>query len=289
MVAAVLAFIARQNPMTADVAWALLAEMRASQAAAPPRYPLLQTVRITADRVLAYEVIKNRCALHGNPGGIVREQMEHLMAAWFEVDYDCVPGTSSHGASGNLPSGRSRNANRLFDMICVRGWPRCHEAGTALDTWLVRGGQWAYWHINAMGRTLLCRLAAAALKCEDAETAHLATKLGHYLSFAAAARGTSGHLPYTLGDLLKAIAEVPDAGLRRNGSADAYLKRFDTAISALLEAWVLTQVIWPLPRHLDDGPVMLGTLDEWLGWQIQVAVPVWPVEFHDEPAIDRVR
>ena len=269
--AAVHSCIESQGYATGLVALAIFSELHQPSRSAAPSYPLLETVRIDADQLKTHFAVNHHFRDHLNPDQEIGEHIERLRATPFDMGWPCTP----EWETGAMPWARPRNADQLLDIIRVKEWTDPRDWRESSVSWLVRGGQWAYWNMNAAGRTLLCRVANAGLRHTDAQVVALTLKTGRYLGFQALAR-VDGQIDCSVGDVLRSIGELKriedrDATWTRTISA-----RFSAALASLLEAGVLVDVAWPMTYRVLRKPGFGAAADGWLDSRISVAFAVGP-------------
>lgn len=269
--AAVHTCMENQGYATGLVALAILSELRQPSRGAAPACPLLETVRIDADQIKAHRAVNEYFRDRPNPDLEIGDHVERLRATPFELRWPCMPEWEPDAP----PRARPRNGDQLLDIIRVKEWVDPRDWRETSVSWLVRGGQWAYWNMNAAGRSLLCRVANAGLRHADAGSVALTLKIGRYLGFEALAR-VDGQTDCTVGEVLRSIGELARGEQRNAAWTRTASARFNAALASLFEAGALRDVAWPATYRLlrRQGGGMAG--DEWLDSRIRVASPVGP-------------
>ncbi len=270
-VAAVFSCIERQDRATGLVALAIFSELHHPSRGAAPAYPLLETVRIDAAQLKSHIAVRDYFRDHLNLDQNIGEHVEQLRATPFELTWPCAPVWHD----GALPRARPRNADQLLDIIRVKEWTDPRDWRESSVSWLVRGGQWAYWNMNVAGRTLLCRVANAGLRHTDAEILALTLKIGRYLGFQALARD-NGQIDCTVADVLSSIGEIAPGEQRSETWTRQLSVRFSTALASLLETGVLMDVAWPMTYRVLRKQGFGTVADGWLDSRIHVAFPAGP-------------
>lgn len=268
---AVFSCIERQDQATGLVALAILSELHHPSRRAAPAYPLLETVRIDADQLKSHIAVRDYFSDYLNPDQEIGEHVERLRATPFELSWPGAPEWQNDAQ----PRARPRNADQLLDIIRVKEWTDPHDWRESTVSWLVRGGQWAYWNMNVAGRNLMCRVANAGLRHTDAQTVALTLKIGRYLGFQALGRD-DGQIDCTVTDVLRSIGELARTEHRGETWTRTTSARFSTALASLLEADVLMDVAWPMTYRVLRKQGFGTDADGWLDSRICVASPVGP-------------
>ncbi len=269
------AFVESLTPFTSDVALAVMAQLCEPSVGDRPKYPLLESVRITADSILRYKGIQRWGAERRVLQERVFHEMERLRALQFDVEkYPTIdPITGKKDTKG-----ASWQGDRLFDIVKAEQYQESlfGERDHIEVTWLVRAGQWAYWWLNAEGRVWVARMARVLLELDHREvrgSALMAKKIGQRLVLMNEALRLSGPLPLRIDRLLERIGELPLPEERSRNWAGRTRDRFDEAVLALQEAGVFAEVSWPGGYGPGDPDRGRGWVDRWLAAKVVVALP----------------
>lgn len=285
-VAAVMACIDKLDPPKRLMALALLAELHSPfhGDGSDPVHPLLETVRVSGEAVGRYSAIGTLFPRAPEESGQFTPHIEELRVAGFEV----VDLGGSDDES-MLLAPRPRHGDVLFDIVRVKEWGNARDWTASSLSWLVRGGQWAYWSMNETSRVLLCRIAAASISHRDPATTSLTLKLGRHLGFASLLTSDGHNLDTTIEDALAGIGELP-AGLHRDGAwAGKMYMRFNTALFSLCNFGAVNDVAWPTNYRFNglngNGQAPPG----WMAGRIQLKAPVIRAPQPGKPAYSALR
>lgn len=209
--------------------------------------PLLQSVRITAERLYRYGAIRQEF----QATALLAAALQPYVDALRDVRFGAVAG-SSRGGGGARSLTRHSCGDKLLNIVQIKEWsdPRFSSE----ISWLARGGQWAYWTMDLTGRTLLCRIAAASLCHGDPAAVLLTMKLGRTFGFGVAYR-SGGSLELSVAEALAAVGELPDRWPPARETVSVVFTRFRQALKALLDAGVIKDVTWQRANTalFDDG------------------------------------
>jgi hypothetical protein len=141
-------YIESLNPFTADVAFALLAQLCQPSVGATPQYPLVECVRITADAILRHDGIQRQGKERRLLQERVFQEMERLKALHFDVEQ--WPGFDSDSQRWKK-RGESWQGDRLFDIVKVEQYQQSlfGEKEVVEVSWLVRPSQWVHRRLEA--------------------------------------------------------------------------------------------------------------------------------------------
>jgi hypothetical protein len=145
---------------------------------------------------------------------------------------------------------------------------------SALDThrsWRVRGGQWAYWGMNVLGRLTLCRLAKASLALRDKASAEMAKKLVIHVALSGGPHSVGSRSSFEIGPLLDEIGELPPRERRTPEWAQETEHRLEAVLRALEAAGALSELAFPTNRGALAAD---GSIEKWLHAQLQLAVVI---------------
>lgn len=275
-------YVEKLNPFTADVAFAVLAQLCEPSVGDKPKYPLVESVRITADAILHYKGIQRWGMERRLLQERVFQEMERLKALHFDVER--WPGFDSDSQRWKQ-RGESWQGDRLFDIVKVEAYQQSlfGEKEVVEVSWLVRAGQWAYWWLNAQGRVYIARMARVLLEL-DHQGAALAKKLGQRIVLLGGAIRTSGALELRIDHLLEDIGELPNSDNRGTNWANRTRDRFDNSMFTLKNAGVFSDVSWPNGSGPDDPDRTKGWVVRWLAAKVCIILPEAPPELpKDQP------
>jgi len=269
-------YVEKLNPFTADVAFAVLAQLCEPSVGDKPKYPLVESVRITADAILHYKGIQRWGMERRLLQERVFQEMERLKALHFDVER--WPGFDSDSQRWKQ-RGESWQGDRLFDIVKVEAYQQSlfGEKEVVEVSWLVRAGQWAYWWLNAQGRVYIARMARVLLEL-DHQGAALAKKLGQRIVLLGGALRTAGILELRIDHLLEDIGELPNITDRGPKWASRTRGRFDNSMFTLRNAGVFSDVTWPNGSGPDDPDRTKGWVTRWLAAKIHIVLPEAPPE-----------
>jgi hypothetical protein len=253
----VMSFLDGMRLPTALVARALLGFCAPGGGRPVTNLPLLEDATITLDDLLSCGPVRRLCPDGAGASLFIGEEMARVRAARFDWRRE----TDLRGRDQAVPYG----GDEFLDIVEV-AW------GDALDAhrlWRVRGGQWAYWSMNALGRLTLCRLARASLALRDGASVDLATKLLIHLALSREPRSAESLSAFEIGSLLDEIGELPSRERRTAEWAQQTERRLEAVLRALEAAGALSELALPTTRRT-LGAAMQA--EEWLKSGLQLAV-----------------
>ena len=253
----VMSFLDGMRLSTAVVARALLGLCTPGGGRRVTNIPLLEDTSVTMDDLLSCEAVRRQCPDAASASYFIQEEMDRLRAARF--DWWREAGLRVWDQA--VPYGD----DEFLDIVEV-AW------SSDLDThrsWRVRGGQWAYWGMNALGRLTLCRLARASLALRDKASVDLAAKLMIHVALSGGPQSVGSRSSFEIGPLLEQIGELPPRERRTPEWARDTEHRLEAALRALVEAGALTELAFPTTRHALAADV---PTEKWLHAQLQLAV-----------------
>jgi len=258
------------NPFTADVTLAILAQLCEPTAGAAPRAPLLESVVINADAILAYKGIQRYGAEKRILLKQIHDEIERLRALFFDADkVPCFDPES--GKYDNR--GKSWSGDRLFDIVKLEQYQYDlfgdkEVIGTA---WAVRAGQWAQYFFNAETRIWVSRMAKALLEMGH-QKATLGKKIGQHLFMIRGMAKRGEPLSIVIGNLLRDVGELPEPDVRGRNWAARTRDRFESGLLSLLDNKLLDGIEWPV--RFKPGEAAKGVwVDRWLESRILIWMP----------------
>lgn len=279
-------FVESLNPFTSDVALAVLAQLCEPSMGNKPKYPLLESVRISSDAILRYKGIQRWGLERQLLQERVFEEMERLRTLHFNVEK--YPARNPKTGKWE-PEGASWQGDRLFDIVKVEQYQKSlHGDREQIEvSWLVRAGQWAYWWLNAQGRVWIARMARVLLELDHRETrgsAVMAKKIGQRITLLDGTLQPGTLSPLRIDHLLESVGELLSPEKRDKNWAGRTRERFDEAMLKLQEVGVFGRVEWPdgcTPGDLDRNK---GWVEKWLAARVQITLPEAPPELpKDKP------
>jgi|GEM_PF-2679544 len=267
------------SPFTADVALAVLAQLCEPSVGDRPKYPLLESVRITADAILRYKGIQRWGIERRMLKERVFEEMEKLRALYFDVEKVPAWDPATNKWNGK---GFSWRGDRLFDIVKVEQY---HENISGERTqiefsWLVRAGQWAYWWLNAQGRIWIGRMARILLEL-DHQGAALAKKIGQRVVLLNEALQPDVPLCLRVDHLLEDLGELPAPENRGRNWSGRTRERFDNAMLNLEKIGIFQKVEWPDGFGPEDTERSRGWTKNWLSARVKITLPDRPPELSE--------
>ena len=261
------------NPLTADVALAILGTLGDPRQGEKPKFPMLEPVVITTERILQYKGIQK--------WGSDRRVLQQRIAAEFKTLQDLTVEVRS------IPFGKEKKGKELLVSI-----PRCklfdvaevYEDQYCLNGlvdkipigWAIRAGMWANYWFNSHGRMWLSGMSRVLLELDHRTVRGadvVAKKIGLLLL---AVPGGTAHwnAPITRGveRLLADIGELPEPDHRGKDWANRTRERLDTALAMLKECGALMEYR-PSDDYPDPGDRGKGWVERWLSASITLTAP----------------
>ena len=272
-------FVESFSVFTSDVALAVLAQLCEPSTGDKPKFPMLESVRITSDAILSYKGIQqwgtDRLELRKR----VHEEMEKLRSLYFNVEkFPATNPTTKRWES----KGVSWEGDRFFDIVKVEIYQdyvskdgKKEEIEQIELSWQVRAGQWAYWWLNAQGRVWIGRMAHAILQLDHREVRSsevLAKKIGQHLILLFHAIRFRSTLELIVGNLLENVGELVEPEKRPRNWASRTRERFDEAMLKLKEMGLFSEVVWPIGYEPGDADRSKGWVDKWLASKIKISL-----------------
>ncbi len=253
----VMLFLDGMRLSTAVVAKALLGLCAPGSGRQATIIPLLEDTSVTVEDLLSHEAVRRQCPDAASASFFIREEMDRLRVARFAWRRE----TGTRAWDQAAPYGD----DEFLDIVEV-AW------SSALDThrsWRVRGGQWAYWGMNALGRLSLCRLARASLALRDKASAEMATKLLIHVALSVGPQSVGSRSTFEMGPLLDEIGELLPRERRTPEWARETERRLEAVLRALEAAGALSELAFPTNRGALAAD---GSIEQWLHAQLQLAV-----------------
>ena len=261
------------NPLTADVAMAVLGTLGDPRHGAKPKYPMLEPVIITTDRILQYKGIQK--------WGSDRRVLQQRIAAEFKtlreltVEVRSIPlGKDKKGKDVlvSIPHCKLFDVAEVYeDQYCLNGLIDRVPVG-----WAIRAGMWANYWFNSQGRMWLSAMSRVLLELDHRTVRGadvVAKKIGLLLL---AVPGGTAHwnAPITrnVERLLVDIGELPDPEHRARDWANRTRERLDAALALLKQVEALVDYRYS-DGYPDPGDRGKGWVDRWLSGSITLTAP----------------
>ena len=273
---AVFECIEEQGYATGLVALAVLAELCSPQRGNGqlPAHPLLQSTRVTAEGLHRHAAVRNEFPFPDQANEVLGPHLDALRGVALEHQQGPVVRDRA------VPTPRLRHGDVLFDIVRVKEWPDPRAWRASRVSWLIRGGQWAYWTMNRSGRILLCRIATACLSHAEPERVSFTMKLGWHLGFSSLLPSGSEPLEVSVAELIRDASVLPSGREAKTNNLSATYLEFSHALASLREAGVLADVAWPTARRFLAVHGTREIPDGWMESTVRLAAAVIP----DPPA-----
>lgn len=261
---AVMSFLGEIDPPTSLVARALLGLCGSPGGRRIAGDPLLEDTTITLDDLLTLESVRAQCLAGHEAGSFIRREVDRLRR--MRVDW-CRDVASLPYGDGKISP---YSGDELLDIVEVTEWTST-STGSArtILSWKVRGGQWAYWSMNPLGRALLCRLAGASLMLPDQAAIDLATNLLIVLVLSARPDDPLKPSSYEIGWLLHQAGMLARPECRTMAWESDMRHRFETVMQASLEAGIFSGLTLPAGWRSEVNGAVAG---EWLHDHVSVII-----------------
>ena len=263
------------NPLTVDVALAVLAQLCEPSIGDKSKYPFHQSVRITANTILKYVAIRR----WGQERRLLRKrvatEMKWLQSLRFTIDK--YPAWDPAIGRWN-PRGVSAEGDQLFTAVSEHIFqPSYHGDHRRKDMcWQVRAGYWAQWWMNTQGKVWLGPMPQALLKLDHREnraSSALAKKIGQQTTLLWGAIRSEMVLERRIERLLESVGELPVPEERGGHWAGRVRDRFDEALMTLQEGGIFGSVRWAHGYGPGDMDRAKGWVRRWLSAGLQIALP----------------
>lgn len=268
-------FVERLNPLTADVALALLAQMCEPSVGDQPKYPLCQPVIVTADSILRYKGFSRRGEEKKILLAGIHDAIRRLRQLRFSVDSFYALNPVSHRYQKV-----SWSDDVLLDIVEIETISQTLDGvETQVEVaWSVRAGHWAYWWLSPEARVYVGIMAKVLLELGHSGVAAMAKKIGQRcLLLSHAVR--SGVLDLRIGTLLSEIGELPVAEARSPHWAgktreffDDAMTRLNAKVSGAEGETIFESVEWPDGDGPDDADRVRGWPERWLSAHIVITM-----------------
>ena len=270
--------VEQYTPLTADVALAVLAQLCEPSVGSKPQYPLLESVRMTADALLHYKGLQRWGRERRFLQERVAEEMARLQQLQFDVEHYPVwqPATQQWEAAG-----MSWKGDRFFDIVEVELYQESlfGDRERVEVCWLVRAGQWARWWLNAQGRAWIGHLARVLLTLDHRDTrggAVIAKKIGQRMLLLGDALRLQGPMTRRVDHMLEDIGELPTPPHRTRHWAGRTRERFDAGLLVLQDVGVFGTLHWPDGYGPGAPDRSKGWVEGWLAARVEMGLSGTP-------------
>ena len=260
-VEALWSFVEDLNPLTADVAFAVLAELCSPGENRGTESALIQSTEITVDQLLQRLGGANRSNRKALMRAIAAEMARLRVLAFAVEGYPVFDSATRQWH----PTGVSWSGDRLFDVVEIRG------KGRDDVRWIVRAGQWAYWWLNPEGRYWVGELSTALVetKGRNGQAEAIEKKLGRRLTLLSIALRHPPVIVRRIDRLLADVGELPLPEVRTGHWAGRTRDRLERALSSLQSNGVLKSVTWPDGYGSND--LRVGRwVEDWLSARVRI-------------------
>lgn len=257
--------------LAADAAMAILAELCQPSAGRRTKFPMMQSVTITADHVLRYKKFRRF--------GIERQDFRRRIAEEFKrlqmlrIDIVNYPGWDVAQNRWNK-NGVSIFADKLFELTeadLVLG-----EDHDVEHVWLARLGAWAQIWMNAQSKVWTIQVPQSVLEFDHRKT-RLSQSFSKKLALHGLMLGGIAHdrpvVVRRIDHLLEDLGELPDESHRTNHWAGRTRDRLEEAAMQLTERGVFKKIDWSEefgPGSIDRHK---GWTNSWLASKLQLTLP----------------
>lgn len=259
------------NPLTADVALAVLGTLGDPRQGEKPKYPLLEPVVITSDRILHYKGIQK----WGSDRRVLQQRIAAEMKALQELTVD-VRNIPFEGRTVSIPRCKLFDVAEVYeDQYTFDGLVDRTPVG-----WSIRAGQWANYWFNSNGRMWLSGMSRVLLELDHRTVRGadvVAKKIGLLLL---AVPGGTAHWnePITrrVERLMVDIGELPDEEHRGAHWANRTRERLDSALAMLKDLGALVDYTYS-ESYPNPGDRARGWVERWLSASITLTAPEFVV------------
>ena len=216
-----------QHPSVTVTARAILAELATQSADLEPEHHMLAAADVNCDNFFKYPCIAEAIERTGYTANIFVQILRDLGLLRMTIPPESL-GQRSILAARTM----TFDVFDIIELYTMQSADGRYEA----PQWAVRLGQWANWLITAEARSVLGRIARAALSLDDLETFRMTIKLGEYVHFVLHAEKRSSETRVPLLNILAEVSSISALDMR-DGQHEAQLaeilKRFNMAATAL--------------------------------------------------------
>lgn len=249
------------NSLTADVLFAILAQLCNKSVGNRTFFPLTTPVLISTNAILKYKNIQR----WGWERSDLRRRIKQEVDLIRRLRFDIVQFPSWDPAiKGWNHKGVSATGDKIIDLVDF------DEITVVLDSreklvdamWSARVGHWGRWWLNTQAKVWLGEMPKDLLEFDhraNRGAANLAKKIGLSTTVLLEALKSRPYIERRVDHLLEAIGELPIVEARNSHWAGRTRDRFDEALIRLQEAGIFARVEW----INGDGP---GDLDRNKGW-----------------------
>lgn len=216
-----------QHPSVHVTSRAILAELAAQSAGLEPEFHMLASADMNCDGFFKYPCIARVIEKTGYTANIFVQILRDLRLLKLTIPPESL-GKRSILAARSM----TFDVFDIIEMYAMKSADGRYEA----PQWAVRLGQWANWLVTAEARSVMGRIARAALSLDDLETFRMTIKLGEYAHFVLHAEKRVNETRVPLLNILAEVSSISALEMRdRDHEAQLaeILKRFNMAAVAL--------------------------------------------------------
>jgi len=216
-----------QHPSVSVTSRAILAELAAQSVDLEPEYRMLAAADVNCDSFFKYPCIAQVIEKTGYTANIFVQILRDLRLLRMTIPPESL-------GQRSILTARTMTFE-IFDIIELYAM-KSADGRYEAPQWAVRLGQWANWLITADARSVLGRIARAALSLDDLETFRMTIKLGEYVHFVLHAEKRSSETRVPLLNILAEVSSISALDMRdrlNEAQLAETLKRFNMAATAL--------------------------------------------------------
>jgi hypothetical protein len=216
-----------QHPSVNVTSRAILAELAEQSAPLDPEYRMLAAADLNCDSFFKYPCIAQVIEKTGYTANILVQILRDLTLLKMNIAPENL-------GQRSIVSARSMTFE-VFDIIELYAM-KSADGRYEAPQWAVRLGQWANWLVTAEARSVMGRIARAALSLDDLETFRMTVKLGEYVHFVLHTEKRSSETRIPLLNILAEVSSISALEMRdrqHEAQLSEILKRFNAAATAL--------------------------------------------------------
>ncbi len=264
--------VERLSPFTADIAFAILAQICEPSTGNKSLYPIAEPVRITADAILGYVSIKRWGVERQRLRKRIRQEIQFLQA--LKIDIQEYPAWDPMIRRWNS-NGISVSGDRLFDVSLEETYQPANGCPHIQPNvaWLVRFGQWGDFWMNSRGRVWTGPILQSLLELDHRENRGaelLAKRIGEHMILLSVVVRNTGTMERRIDHLLESVGELPEEESRGAHWAGRIRDRFDEAMLTLREIGLFESVAWSEGYGPGDSDRNKGWVHNWLSSKVAV-------------------
>lgn len=223
-----------QHPSVSVTARALFAELAAQSAGLDGEHHMLVSADLSCESFDKYPCIGRVIEKTGYTAHVFVQILRDLKTLKLKISPENLRQRS-------IVAARSPTFD-VFDIIELYAM-QDSEGRYEAPQWAARLGQWANWLVTAEARSVLGRVARAALSLDDFDTFRMAIKLGDYVHFVLHAEGRAGETKVPLLNILAEVSSISVFEMRgreHEAQLAEILAKFNAAADALRAEGICT-------------------------------------------------